>query len=88
MEELLNDIGIHKKGTVSKSGAYVIDIKDSAEYGRFYSLLDKCDFIEELYDNAILTVDEASIIYANDDYQINLLADFSNDEYRLVVNEL
>ena len=41
MEELLKEIGITAKGEYTKNGAYVIDIKDYDEYGKYYSLLEK-----------------------------------------------
>lgn len=85
MEELLNKIGIKKKGHYSKNGTYVVDITDSQEFGKVYSMLEKFDDIEEIAESSMLTENEASIRYMGDDYQIDLLADFNQNIYRLVV---
>ena len=41
MDELLQAVGISKKGTYSENGSYVIDIEDYDEYGKFYAILEK-----------------------------------------------
>jgi len=46
MEEFLKSLGINGQLQKSKS-SYVLDINDSNEYGRIYSLLDKNDEVEE-----------------------------------------
>ena len=46
MEEFLQSLGI--KGNLQKSSnSYVMDIDNSNEYGRIYSLLDKSEEVEE-----------------------------------------
>lgn len=86
MEELLKSIGITAKGEYTKTGSYVVDIKDYDEYGKYYSLLDKSD-IEEVQDTAQLTLHTTNITYANDQYQIVLQADLDEDLYKIVVTE-
>lgn len=88
VEELLNNIGIKKKGRYGKNNAYVIDIADSQEFGKFYSLLEKSNGVDEVTESSLLTEHNASIRYASDECQIDLLADFDNDEYRLVVTNI
>ena len=48
MEELLKNIGITTKGEYTKDGAYIVDIKDYNEYGKYFSLLEKSE-LEEAY---------------------------------------
>lgn len=88
MEDLLKRIGINKEGNYSKSGAYVIDIESSDEFGVIYTLLDKSDEIEELTDNGQVTEHTANIGYTSDDYLLNLQADYDNDTYKLIVTKL
>ena len=88
MKQLLNDIGIKKEGYYGKNNAYIIDIEDSDEYGKFYTLLDRSKIIYELEDNTLLTIHSASVSYANEKFQLNLLADFDEDLYKLVVREI
>lgn len=88
MEEFLNSIGIHKDGTYSRSGAYIIDLDDDEDFGRIYTILDKSEEVEELPDNQLITVDEASVSYTNDDYLLTLTGDFNSGIYRLTCTEL
>lgn len=88
MEEFLNSIGIHKEGTYSRSGSYIIDLDSDEDFGRIYTILDKSDEIEELSDNQLITVDEASVSYTSDDYLITLTGDFNSGIYRLTCTEL
>ena len=86
MEEFLNSLGIEGQLQKSKS-SYVLDILDSNEYGRIYSILDKSDEVEEDPESSQVTLDYSSIQFYNDEYNIQLIADFENDEYRLTIKE-
>lgn len=86
MEELLKQIGITAKGEYTKNGAYVVDIKDYNEYGRYFSLLEKSE-LEEVQDTAQVTIHTTNVTYASDNYQIVLQADLDEDLYKLVVTE-
>ena len=87
MEEFLNKLNITKKGTLADDGCYVIDLDNSNEYGRAYSRLDKSDLVYEDEDSSIVTYENSSIQYINDDYTITLLADFDADKYTLTCKE-
>ena len=86
MEEFLNSLGIKDQLQKSKS-SYVLDILDSNEYGKIYSILDKSDEVEEDPESSQVTLDYSSIQFYNDEYNIQLIADFENDEYRLTIKE-
>ena len=86
MEEFLKSLGINGQLQKSKS-SYVLDINDSNEYGRIYSLLDKNDEVEEDSESSQVTMDYSSVRFFNDEYTIQLIADFENDEYRLTIKE-
>ena len=86
MEELLKEIGITAKGEYTKNGAYVVDIKDYDEYGKYYSLLEKSE-LEEIQDTAQITVHTTNVTYTSEDYQIVLQADLDEDLYKLVVTQ-
>ena len=87
MEEFLKKLGI--QGTLKKSSnsSMVLDIEGSDNYGRIFSRLDRSDLLEEDEDSSQLTADTASIQYFSDQYKITLLADFTTDEYKLVIKE-
>ena len=87
MEELLNKLNIKSRGEYSQDGSYVIDISDSDKWGTFYSRLDNTNLLEAVEEGSLLTEDEASLIYTNDDYIFTLMADFKNNLYKLVITE-
>jgi hypothetical protein len=87
MEQLLKDLNINLPGEYAEDGSYVVDIPDSSEFGKVYSKLEKSDIVEEVDDSTVLTLMDVSVLYRNDDYSINLLADIGENSYRLVVNE-
>ena len=86
MEELLKNIGITEKGEYTKDGAYIVDIKDYNEYGKYFSLLEKSE-LEEVQDTCQMTIHTTNITYASEKYQIVLQADLDEDLYKLVVSE-
>lgn len=86
MEELLKKIGITAKGEYTKDGAYVIDIKDYNEYGKYFSLLEKSN-LEEVQDTCQITLHTTNVTYASEDYQLCLQADLDEDMYKLVVTQ-
>jgi hypothetical protein len=88
LEKFLEKIGITQVGHYTKSNSYVIDLEDSDEYGKVYSILDKCDEIEEDEDSSTLNIHNSNIIFESDDYQFVLIADLDQDTYKLVCKEL
>lgn len=85
IKEYLKSIGIVKEGT-QKDSSYIIDIENSNEYGKFYSILDKIDDLDET-DNSTINSDGSIIEYESDDYIFELTADFDSDKYSLTVKE-
>lgn len=87
LEKFLEKLGITQVGHYTKTNTYVIDIDDSDEYGKIYSLLDKSDEIEEDEDSSTITVHTSNIMFESDNYQFTLIADFDQDTYKLVCKE-
>lgn len=86
MEEFLNSLGI--EGNLRRSAkSQVLDIDDSNQYGRIYSILDNSDEVEEDSESSQVTEDYSSIQFYNDEYIIQLIADFKNDDYKLTIKE-
>lgn len=88
MKELLRKLGINLIGSYAEDGSYVIDIDNSDKWGTIYTKLDNSDLVELQEESSLLTSDNASQIYTNDDYQLALIADFENDLYKLVISEI
>lgn len=86
MEEELKKLGIEQEVQEGKDGSYVITIENSDEWGKIFSKLDGSD-LEDMEDNQLLTDNNSSLMFRSDKYQYNLLADFSANEYKLVITE-
>ena len=85
MREILKELGIDAFGTTSSNGMYVVDIDSSDMYGKIYSKLDRNEDLEYLSDISSLTANASNLAYDYGDYRINLIADFDNDQYKLVI---
>lgn len=88
MKDLLKQIGITEEGHRTSSNNYVIDLDDSNHFNKIFSKLDKSDLVEENEDSSVVNLDVTNILYIADGYSLNLIADFSQDTYKLVVTEL
>ena len=89
-ETVLKNIGVKKSGIYSDEGAFVVDIDNSEEFGKVYSILDNSDLLDLQEDNSILTEDEANLnyLYEDEEFLISLTGDFENDIYQLTVTEI
>lgn len=87
MEDFLKDLGINEIPNRSTNGDFVIDIKDSDDYGKFYSKLDKSNLVEENNESSQITSTVSSIQFDSDFYTLTLMSDFDNDIYKLTIRE-
>lgn len=87
MEEFLKELGINKEPIESEDGVLVIDIANSDEYAKYYSLLEKSDLVEEDQYSSQITLEASSIQYVNDDFTITLLSNLEADTYQLTIKE-
>lgn len=87
MEEFLKKLGIRDKGVFAPDGSYVIDISDSDAYGKYVSILDKSDVVEEDTESSQITSGPSSIQYVSEEYTVTLLADFDADTYKLIIRK-
>lgn len=82
-EEFLKSIGITKSGEMSSTQSYVIDLTNEDEYAKIYSLLDKSAELEVIDDSSTITIYDSNIAFNSKDFIINLIADFTQDTYKL-----
>lgn len=90
MELALKELGIDIPGTYSISGGYIIDLPDDIAFGKMYSKIEKQlgDDLEYLEDISTLNTHTGNYSYSyKDTYELTLIADWDNDEYKLVVRE-
>ena len=88
MKEILKKIGIEDAGYYSKEKNYVIDFETSQEFNKAFSRLDKSDLVEENDDSSVVNLNVSNILYIGQGYSFNLIADFEQDLYKLVITEL
>lgn len=87
MEEFLREVGITKEPTLSEDGTMVVEIDNSNEYAKFYSILEKSELVDEDETSSQLTLEASSIQYVGDDYVITLMSDLEADTYKLTIKE-
>ena len=87
IEDIIKDLNI-KDGEYSKDGSYVVNLEDSDEFGRVFSRLDRNEDYEELTENSLISLFDTSLIWLKDNFQINLIADLTQDSYKLVITEI
>ena len=88
-EELLELLGIDKKGTYSDDNTYTVELSNSNDFGRVSSILDNSDLLEPIDESSYLTPDNGSLDYKyNDTFLVSLVADFENDYYTLVITNM
>ena len=84
---LLNRLGIDTTGKF-ESDRYILQIPDSDEYSRYYTLLDQEEDFE-LRETSSMSEEFATVLtYTNDKYKIRLNANFTDDYYTFTVEEL
>ena len=88
MKDILKKIGITEAGYFSEDNNYIIDFENSNQFNKAFSRLEKSDLVEENEDSSVIDLNVSNVLYVNDDYSFNLIAEFEQDVYRLVVSEL
>lgn len=86
IKEFVSELGIEKEGTF-KDNFYSIELKDSDEYAHYYTLFSNSTIVELLDEGIELTEHGNKITYGNDDYEVNLIADFDSNVYNIVIKE-
>ena len=86
LEAFAKQLGFKKPGTV-KHNKYIIELTDSDEYAKYYTILDHSDL--ELTDTSSMSSEFANVlVYKNDEYKVTLNANFTDNYYTVVVEEL
>lgn len=88
MKELLKQIGILDPGYFDANNNYIIDFETSDEYNRAFSKLDRSSQVKENEGSSFINTATSNVMYTNQDFVLNMIADFDNDTYKLVVTQL
>lgn len=82
-KELSDELGIGREG-VEENGTYVIELEDSDDYARVYTLLDSAENLELFTDNMLLSDSASLFTYESDDFDIDLVANLDNNIYKVI----
>lgn len=88
LKEILKEIGIKQEAKLMEDDCYVVQLNNSNDYGRIYSILENSDIIEIDDDSSVLTYESSSIQYNGDGFIITLISDFDADTYKLTIKEV
>jgi hypothetical protein len=86
MKEFVDKLGIGIEGT-TEGDKYIIELSDSNEYSRMYTLLDSSDLVEIEEDATLLTDKVGELIFTGEFFDVKLVGNFSSDIYRIVITE-
>lgn len=87
MKEFLSQLNINNPGTLTDDDEYVVEIPDSNEYSRIFSKIENSDIVREVEDDSVFDIDNNTLYFESEDYELELNADLENDVYSLVVRK-
>ena len=86
-QEFARQLGITKEGEYV-DGVYVITLKDSNEYSRVYTILDKSNLCDLDTEEINLDVQHSLMVYLADNFDIILKANFDTNDYSVSFEEV
>lgn len=86
IKEFLSQLGITQEG-VEQENKYIIDLGDSNAYSRVYTILDKSELVDLDIENISMDVEQSTMVYLSDDFDLTLNANFDENRYTLTIEE-
>lgn len=92
IKQVLKDIGIEKKEGVikkkeGKPDIFVIELDDSDEYAKYYTLFDKYEKSQLKNEGSMASEFSTILTYVIPNYKIMLNANFNDDYYAIILKE-
>lgn len=87
-EFVTNALGITAPLIKVDVGLYSCNLRDSDEFQDVYSILSGYDDFEQVPNNFKISEDNVEMTFKNDDYTIDMSADFDTDNYVLTISEV
>ena len=87
MEEFAKELGITFEGELENENKYVVQLADSDEYSKVYTILDKSDLVDLDTSSTLVTDKVSELKYVGDVYTVKLAANFVDDIYRVVITK-
>lgn len=86
MDEFLKSLGINEAG-VYEGHKYVVELADSDTYSKAYTILSKSDKVDLDGDWTLVSQKMSELMFLSDDYDVKLIANYTDDIYRIVVEK-
>lgn len=87
MKEFLQRLNINNDGYLTDDDEYVVEIKDSNEYSKVFSKIESSDLVHEVEDDSVFDIDNNTLYFEAEDYDLELNADLKEDTYSLIVRK-
>lgn len=87
LEDILEELDIEDIGEL-KNNAYKIVLKNSDEYAYYYTLLDHNENLDLVDTSSVSTENVNVITYDGYDYKVSLNANFNDNYYNLIIEDL
>ena len=87
MEAFLKSLGITGPIEVV-DGVPTVILKNSNEYARVYSILERSDLVDIIPEDAVINASIASLKYESDEFELVLSGDLSRNIYKLTIEEI
>lgn len=86
-QEFAKQLGITQEGNYVDD-VYVISLKDSNEYSKVYTILDKSELCDLDVEEISLDVQNSLLVYLADEFDIKLQANFDTNTYSVAFEEV
>jgi len=86
IKEFAKKLGFDIEG-VMEGDKYIIELSNSNDYSRVYTLLDNSEFVDIDEDATLVTNKVGELLFLSDDFDVKLVANFAQDIYRVVITE-
>ena len=87
INKLLDELNIDIPGYYD-GDKYIIDLETSDEYLSAYSRVDNYANSHLIDDNNLISEDTNKLVYEVDEYEVTLLANFNDNKYQIIIEEL
>lgn len=86
-ENIVKKLNIPSSGNMTEDNRYIIDISNSDDYSKIYSLLDNSSEVSINPDATLLNEDINQLLYVGDGFMLKLIGNFKEDNYKLIIEE-
>ena len=87
VDDFAKALGIDKE-VEQENGQFVINLSNSNEYAKMYTLLSQSDIVDLVSESVVINEDITSLMYEGNYHTVTLSADLDRNIYKLVFEEV